>query len=269
MRGVNDTTNSALKTGVTISDGRKPEVKGTTCFMHAQELVVVHALGLRQRMKGGLPHDEFEESKALRDKTRTLLNTIMNKKVKQRYDRYVLYCQEVFKMDVIKLLVPNETRVSGVFTMYQSAIRSRKLINQYCTRSSDANVFTKLLLDDADWVFIAETYAILQNTNLLAMTTQQDNIDSNCFSYLQVAKARYLLKTNDTYNVVDLTDHWTPDTDISKIPIVSKLTTSMLPSSQKLLTRLVTEFDKYFVEPDSDQIMMMVMHPIMVWSKFK
>lgn len=268
LRGVNDTTNSALLTGVTISDGRTPNVKGTTCFMHAQELVVVHALGLRQRTKNG-ESDEFVESKALRDKTKLLLSKIMDKKSKQRYDRYIKFCKDHFKSEAIKLLVPNETRVSGVFTMYQSAIRSRKLINLYCSRSTDAPLFSDLLLNDTDWIFIAETYSILQTTNLIAMTSQEDNVDSNCFSYYQVSQARHLLKTSKSYNIIDLCDHWTPETEVIKIPKVTRKREQLLPCSQKLIDRLVSEFDRYFPSPDSDQIMMMVLHPVMVWSGFK
>ena len=59
-RGVHDTTSAALLTGTTISGGRQPKVKGTTFHMHAQELVVTHALGLRTRRKRGVGVvDEF------------------------------------------------------------------------------------------------------------------------------------------------------------------------------------------------------------------
>jgi hypothetical protein len=267
-RGVNDTTNSALKTGLTISGGRKPGTKGTTCFMHAQELVVVHALGLRTRTKKG-DKDEFKEGKDLRDATRLLLSTIMNKKSKQRYERYGTFCKEQYRCDTVKLVVPNETRVSGVYAMYQSAIRSKKLIHSFTTRSTDKDVFTAMVLNDNQWQHIAETYAILQTTNILAMTSQQDSIDSNCFSYFQVANARHLLRTNFTFNVVDLSEHWTTDTDVKKLPCVQKTKNMLLPASSQLIDRLVKEFDRYFPEPDSDQLMMMVLHPVMVWSGFK
>lgn len=257
-----------MKTGLTISGGRKPGTKGTTCFMHAQELVVVHALGLRTRTKKG-DKDEFKEGKDLRDATRLLLSTIMNKKSKQRYERYGAFCKEQYRCDTVKLVVPNETRVSGVFAMYQSAIRSKKLIHSFTTRSADKDVFKEMVLTDNQWQHIAETYAILQTTNILAMTSQEDSIDSNCFSYFQVANARHLLRNNFTFNVVDLSEHWTTDTDVRKIPCIQKTKNMLLPSSSKLIDRLVNEFDRYFPEPDSDQLMMMVLHPVMVWSGFK
>ena len=238
--------------------------------MHAQELVVVHALGLRTRKKKG-QKDEFPEGKNLRDKVGTLLSKIMDKKSKQRYERYGKYCKEHYGVDTIKLLVPNETRVSGVFGMYQSALRSKKLITAFTTRSSDAPTFTAAMLldDDDDWKHIAETYTILQTTNLLAMTSQEDSVDSNCFSYFQVAQARHLLETNDLYKIVDVSEHWTPATDVKKIPSISKTKDAMLPVSKSLITRLVNEFNRYFEKPDSDQIMMMVLNPLMFWGGFR
>jgi hypothetical protein len=123
-RGVNDTTSAALLTGTTISGGRQPKTKGTTCHMHAQELVVTHALGLRTRRKRGVGVvDEFESGKLLRDSVKILVSKIMDKKAKSRFVKYKDYCKRTLSMDVIKLLIPNETRVSGVFTMYESLLR--------------------------------------------------------------------------------------------------------------------------------------------------
>jgi hypothetical protein len=60
FRGVNDTTSAALRTGLLLSSGRGPAEKGTTCFMHAQELVLKHALGLTTcNGRGGQPDDEI------------------------------------------------------------------------------------------------------------------------------------------------------------------------------------------------------------------
>ncbi len=79
-RGVNDTTSAALKAGTTISGGRQPKQKGTTCQMHAQELVVTHALGLRTRKKRGFGVvDSFESGRLLRERVKKLVSKIMDK----------------------------------------------------------------------------------------------------------------------------------------------------------------------------------------------
>jgi hypothetical protein len=69
FRGINNTTNSALKTGLMLSSGRCPLEMGTTCFMHAQELVVKHALGLSiWKGKNGSPDKTFDSGVNLRQK---------------------------------------------------------------------------------------------------------------------------------------------------------------------------------------------------------
>jgi hypothetical protein len=68
---VNDTTNSALRTGITISDGRTPIRRGTTCHMHTQELVVGHAMGIRIRKQNVVTY-QFPAAKNLRDKVKLL-----------------------------------------------------------------------------------------------------------------------------------------------------------------------------------------------------
>ena len=93
-RGINDTTSAALLTGTTISGGRQPKIKGTTCHMHAQELVVTHALGLRTRRKRGFGVvDEFESGKLLRDAVKKLVSKIMDKKAKSRFVKYKEFCK--------------------------------------------------------------------------------------------------------------------------------------------------------------------------------
>ena len=63
LRGINDTTNAALLTGLLLAEGRALAIRGTTCQMHAQELVVQHALGLHRGSKNGTAVDKFEPCK--------------------------------------------------------------------------------------------------------------------------------------------------------------------------------------------------------------
>ena len=52
--------------------------------MHAQELVLKHALGLAIQKKGGEVVDSFKVGKNLRDKAKALGSKIMDKKAKGR-----------------------------------------------------------------------------------------------------------------------------------------------------------------------------------------
>ena len=267
-RGINDTTSAALLTGTTISGGHQPKIKGTTCHMHAQELVVTHALGLRTRRKRGFGVvDEFESGKLLRDAVKKLVSKIMDKKAKSRFVKYKEFCKNKLSMDVIKLLIPNETRVSGVFTMYESLLRSMKCINQYCLLSTEANLYADVMLTEAQWTSVAETYALLLITNRLAMTSQIDSVDANCFSYYNVAKTRDSVNkiTQMGMNVVDVNSGWAPTIEPSAIPTVHKEYFQLQLETQTLIDRFVNEYDTYFPFPDSDQIQMMLLHPVMAW----
>jgi hypothetical protein len=103
FRGVNDTTNAALRTGLLISSGRGPTEKGKTCFMHAQELVLKHALGLSTRKgKGGLPNDEFASGVNMRDRVKLWLSRVMDKKSKTCFNKYRQYCKNQLGVDVIR-----------------------------------------------------------------------------------------------------------------------------------------------------------------------
>ena len=53
FRSVSDTSPNAVKAGLLVSRNRSPEIKGTTCIMHAQELVLKPALGLVVWKRGG------------------------------------------------------------------------------------------------------------------------------------------------------------------------------------------------------------------------
>jgi hypothetical protein len=85
----------------------------------------------------------------------------MDRKAKSRYKEYVQYCQDNLRANVIKLEVPNETRVSGVFLMYELAMKSKRTLNFYC--NSKATIYRDLILTDREWMQMAETLSVLKN----------------------------------------------------------------------------------------------------------
>ena len=238
--------------------------------MHAQELVVQHALGLRRRSRNGKDIDKFEPGNNLAKKVRVLVSKIMDKRSKNKFTKYIEYCSKDLTTEVNRLIIPNDTRVSGVFLMYESVLRSRTCIMMYTTVSSERAVYKDISLDDNDWQFIAETHSILKVMNLLAMTSQQQSVESNCFSYYHVVSARYYLKASTEFPIIDLkNDHWKPTTEISKIPTTFILKENLMATTVELIDRFENEFLHYFKAPDSDQILMMVFHPLMAWLGFE
>jgi hypothetical protein len=237
--------------------------------MHAQELVVQHALGIRDRTRMRQPIDQFAAGKSLKEKVKKLVSTIMDKHKKQRYQLYHDYCKLNLKVDVRKLYIPNDTRVSGIFYMYESVLKSRKCIKFYVTGSTEKSFYLNLKLTEPEWQLVAETHAVLKVMNVLAMTSQKESIDSNCFSYYSVANARYFVESKRKLKVIDLGANWNPSCEVSKLPMVNMQLENLRPETQTLIERLVKEFDHYFRGPDSDQIMMMIFHPVMVWRGLK
>ena len=73
------------------------------------------------------------------------------------------------------------------------------------------------------------------------------------------------LESTDNYYVIKNTGHWTPTTDINAIPVMTIQSPQLRPETRMLINRFLKEFDHYFGEPDSDQIKMMMLHPVMVW----
>lgn len=266
-RGVNDTTNSALRTGLTIADGRCPKVKGTTCQMHTQELVVQHALGIRQRSRNKNAWDYFHAGKSLRDKSRDLVKKIMDKKTKKGFPKFTKFCETKLKMMVRKLEVPNDTRVSGVFVMYESLLRSYRCVTAFC--KAEEKDFKDIELNEKEWQFLAETHSILQVMNSVALTSQQESVESNCFSYYQVVTARYYLSNVKKFRVIDLNGYWSPMDDLKKIETKMLLREELLDVTQELICRFEKEFQNYFSRPDSDQLLMMVFNPVIVWMGFE
>ncbi len=244
-------------------------MSGTTCYMHSHELVVVHALGLRTRSRNKVITDEFEVGKMLRDKVKILLSLIMNKKCKKRYQNYKRYCMDNLQCETTKFIIPNDTRMSGVCNMFESILRSKKCLSFYTMNSRDAHLYNGYTLRDEEWVAINEFYSILNLTKELTVNCQSDHVDNNCFAYYHVAKVRHTLITAKEFKILNFQESWTPTTDISSSTILIDIKReNMLQTTQTLIARLVNEYNLYFKALDSDQIMMMILHPIMVWKGF-
>jgi hypothetical protein len=267
FRGINDTTNSAKLTGTLISEGRTPENAGTTCHMHTQELVLQHALGIRRRTRKGLPWDQFPPGHDLKVKVKKLCMLIMNKHDKNRFKKYVDYCKTFLNVDVRKLVVPNDTRVSGIFHMFESVLRSYKCLTLYMTGCVDKekDYFKECVLTQVEWQLMAELHAVMKVSNILAMTFQKQSVDSNCFSYYSVAYARYIIESAKSFKVIEVSHNYTAATPVSKIPTITLLINQLQPDTQLFITRLIKEFNLYFRAPDSDQVKMMIFHPVMAW----
>ena len=180
--------------------------------MHTQELVVTHALGIRTRKKKGNIVDSFELGKNLRDKVKALLSFIMDRKAKGRFREYCMYCAEQTGTKGLVLELPNDTRVAGTYRMFLSCLRSKKAINQFGTETVHAEKMASLMLSRTEWNVLSEVESILKECHDLAMESQVDYTGASCYSYYAVRECRELLKSAETFEVINVTGNYTPST---------------------------------------------------------
>ena len=265
FRGINDTTNSALLTGRLISSGRVPDDGSrNSCFMHTQELALTHAFGLRDRKRNGDVTDSFLPGKAIRDRVRKLCSTIMNRKSKGCFNDYSMLCKDEHGFKALVLELPNETRISGTFRMFNSCLRAKELIMEFCSQREQK--FGNLLLTDSEWQFLAEIEAVMKYTNVLAMQVQVDRVGDNCFSYYCVKQCCHELTSFSELSCCDVRQQWTANCLPSDIPQIKTRRDRLLKDTLNFIDRLVAEYNNYFPKPDSDMELMMWVHPIMQWN---
>jgi hypothetical protein len=119
---INDTTNPTVLAGQKIS---RSEVRGT-CDMHVFELAIKHWTGIRTRRRNNVVWDQFPEFIELQNKFKNLISWIMNMKSKKRYENY----KKSHSDQVLGLVVPNDTRVSGVHIMFVTLTRSMHALDR-------------------------------------------------------------------------------------------------------------------------------------------
>jgi hypothetical protein len=231
--------------------------------MHAQELVLKHALGLVTRRKGGQLTDSFPAGCELRDVCKSFATKIMDKKAKGRYLEYEQMSLQTYKVKPVKLKTPNDTRVSGVYSLFSSLLRSKSLCQVLVGASKYLDVYRQCIISNDDWKLIAEFESIMSLTHHLAMVSQSQEAGEIAFSWYEVAMCRYLLKSKTRkFKVIDCTHSWSPDTPFENIPTVRMGYNELTTTSQEFIDRLINEFQRYFPAPDSDQLVAMHLHPV-------
>jgi hypothetical protein len=163
------------------------------------------------------------------------------------------------------LELPNDTRVSGVYRMYQSSLRSKKMIVLFVSNSKGSKKFKDGVLSAKEWQQMAETESLMFNMDVLAMSSQQEGCTSNVFSYYFVPRAQTCISKLKHLDVCDLDESWTTGTPIYKIPLKHIQKEHLLDEMLTLINRFDTEYEKYFPH----LIIMMTLHPVMAWSGFR
>lgn len=268
FRGVNDTTNATKKAGRDICQNRQPEGHNS-CAMHTQELVLKHAIGLRTRSENTVIVDQFPEGLHLVTKIRKIHAKIMDKKKKHRYVEYQNHNWEFLASESVKLIIPNDTRVSGNHAMLESSLRSKRAIDLFTRNYTKTDVFKPdALISTEEWLQVAEIESVMRGTNILAFVVQTHTTVEYTMTWYSVAFCRAKLKSNQIYKVYDTSKMWKPDTLPKHIPQVKLRRNALHDTTKKFIKRLIDELDTYFPKPDNDMLVAMKLNPLMVWTGF-
>jgi hypothetical protein len=282
---VNDTTNSAVKTGWNLTG-----VKGT-CAMHRVNLIIEHATGRRKRTQQRKVTDEFPECEAIRKNAYEFGSYYNNNKRKQVYLALERWCKEK-KLPVCRIALPNSTRAAGTALLYQSIVRQKWVFYDYWHASIDPS---RHELTEDEFKMIAELEAVLFPLCRLVKQVQTDLFGSMSYTFLFVfpCYVNYLLRNNwyvanvhkgsnqdnnkwwhggaqfHDRNEIGrpiITDKATGKT---KIDMIRVKTSELHPIPQRLIKRIEKEFKEYGAVPTHDQLLAMACNPLTVHIGFK
>jgi hypothetical protein len=168
-------------------------------------------------------------------------------------------------MAVIRLGVDGDTRVSGIWLMLMSLLRSRYTIRAYIQDEPDT-IRNNNSISDEEWINAAEIEAVLRVVCQLSFSVQTESracIGSNWLFILRAKNS--LIKTS--YKLVnvqfkaDLDKQWDAQTQFADLPKIQVPVHKLGRMATNLIERLKLEFENYLGEPDDDTLLAMMLDP--------
>lgn len=201
---------------------RDEETKDGQCDMHLGALAAGLALSLVERRRDKKVINRWEPFMGLYIKLKKVIKYMFDKKNK----RFVQYERVLKKLgqEVIRVLIPNKTRVAGALLIVQGSLRSMHSLRYYTLECSS---FQKMFLNRDEWRQLAQFEAVMKPAMLLCFYAQGDRPEIAAEMVLVVIHLMMKYKYLDEYEVVDVTssEHWTAMTPFHELPVI-KMTTS-------------------------------------------
>ena len=278
---VNDTTNSALKTGRILTENTHQG----TCAMHAVQLALEHGTGRKTRSRGGNVTDRFVDAESIRKRSLAAAGYLMEKKSKGRFIKYKKEMAKVGR-EVIRIAMPNSTRAGGILLHYESMLRSKWNLDRYWFEDSDANH----TLSESDWSVIAQLASVIYPNGACIKAVQTDRPGNlaythalifRTFCFYAVRNEFWVAQTSRKANKKEETKwngnaKWPrrnymgepeavdgdelPSTN-SLIGMVKRKKSDLSPVSQTLIARLCKELKTYGAVPSADRLLAMACNP--------
>jgi hypothetical protein len=232
--------------------------------MHSGNLVLEHALGTKIRTKNRQVVDSFKEGKEICKRIYSNFSWIMDKRNKHRFERFNVVSNDIYQCNALKLVLPNETRVSGKYYMIQLLLRQHHLYQHFTQHDETYGPFfgqNNNIFSEADLKFIQELEGDIRPFNLLNIGAQSDQPGYIAFSWFTISFVQATISRRPSFTMYVLKKRWPPSTLVSKIPNITRDRSELSEHTLTFIARIEKEFDHYFPHPDMDMRLAVYCHP--------
>ena len=265
---VNDNTNSAVLAGKYIVGNKT----GGKCDMHRAELILKHSTGLAVRKKKGEVVDSNEEFMTVYRKFFKFAAWMMSSRAK-RFEKLRSYALKHGRK-VIKVSMPNTTRVGGCIITFHDLFRNKFVTDMYAKEKFEYkdDEFIKHYPSEEDWQLLAKFEGILAPLKQVSMSLQVDDPSASACSLLEIFTSKHCVEVMKDKGVPVLTvtgpnaRPWDASLTIAKLQSYRDIVTydKLSEKSQLLIERVLVEYTNYIEEGhDSHAEHAMCGHPFL------
>jgi hypothetical protein len=186
----------------------------------------------------------------------------MDKRNKHRFEQFNEISNDIYQCDSLKLVLPNETRVSGKYFMLQSLLRHHHLYQHYTQHDETYSPhFSNKIFSESDLKFVQELEGVMRPLNLLNIGAQSDTPGFIAFSWFSIMFVRATIKLSLSFTMMDLKKRWTSKTHVDKIPQITQDRDDLSANTITFIERIDKEFQHYFPQPDMDMRLALYFYP--------
>ena len=270
---VNDNTMAAVLAGKYIVGTDR----AGKCDMHKAELVLKHATGLVQRYQNRILMDSNPSFIEFWFIFKKFSAWLMSSKAPRRFQNFRENC-ESYGCQVIKIPLPNDTRVGGIVLSLETLARLKWAMDQYALLAAGSDPkFAKLYPSEEDWQLLSQYEGILSPLKQVAMTLQSDAPGASSAALLEIFCSYFQATTmslppngeNSGVSCIKLAkgspDQWDARLSIDDLDTFRDTVEfdDLLPGPRLLVRRIISEYKHYLVHRDHDGLKAVCCNPLL------
>ena len=209
---------------------RAEDVVDPSCDMHLLHLAAGLALSTVERRANGQVVNQWKPFLDLFKSLKTLVKMLFSKANRAKFDSYQ---KALLPFPVIRVQLPNHTRIAGVLILIQGSLRSMHALFQY---SASYTPLRAKLLSSQQWAQLAQFEAIMYRGFRLCFESQGHRIEIAGEMILAIIIARSEYKFGKKYEVIDTeaTEGWPATTPCHKLPRITMTIDPALSESKNI-----------------------------------